>query len=154
MLKGRLPVAWSNVGCCVGGLLLSVLVVAGMTDEGEGGVVARFMLLPLLAVGLYLVLRSPFVGARRCADGVRVRGVLRSVVLPLGSVARVATASMDTIPVDYSYVLVVAPDGNEHHLAHLAQYSLVERRWGGIQKKVDLLNLWFGSPGAERGVSE
>lgn len=139
--------SWKNGACLAGGLVWLTLGVAGLTD-GPVGVLDVLLLAPALLVGLSLVLRGLTMGARRSSDGVEVRGVVTRQTFPRGSFARVDQREMDMLPLAYSYVTVVVPDGGEHSLVQLAQYSFVERRRGGVQRKADQLNLWLEVHGA------
>lgn len=117
--------------------------LAGMTDSGEGGEAAVLLLVPGLLGGVLLMAGGLLAGASSSLEGVVVRLPFRKKLFPRGSSARIDEDTMEMLPVSYSYIVVVTPDGDEHRLAQFAQYSFVERRRGGLQKKADRLNGWL-----------
>lgn len=135
--------SWKNCLYFIGGALFALVGLAGVTDDGGTELVSLLLLAPVIVLGCWLAVAGVLVGARRVPEGVRVRGVVRSKVLPSGSVANVEEAEMDMLPISYSRVIVTMPDGSDTELPDFAQYSFIERRRGGVQKKADRLNVWF-----------
>lgn len=135
--------SWKNAAYALAGLLTVVLVIAGLTDTGEGGAAADLLLVPVLVGGLALIMSGALMGASPTHDGVRVRRFIRTTTIPFHSVAHVRSDEMEMLPISWCRVVVTDPCGNEHDLVQFAQYGFIERRLGGVQKKADRLNTWL-----------
>ncbi|MFF2622097.1 hypothetical protein [Oerskovia jenensis] len=109
--------------------LLWVLVAAAIIFEEPSPSLDDVILGSIIAAGgILFILRVCLAGARRREEGVLVRSVLSSTFFGAGSQVMTRTEFHPVLPVQFSYIYLVDPDGVKLRLDALARPSFLEKR--------------------------